>query len=57
MRAILKEFPGISGFSVSNLWYMAQFYSEYHDVEFLEPLVREISWSKHIAMAIPFIAR
>ncbi|MFP3040299.1 PDDEXK nuclease domain-containing protein [Treponema primitia] len=45
-----KEFPGISGFSVSNLWYMAQFYSEYHDVEFLEPLVREISWSKHIAI-------
>jgi hypothetical protein len=31
-----KEFPGISGFSVSNLWYMAQFYSEYHDIEFLE---------------------
>ncbi|WP_010252908.1 PDDEXK nuclease domain-containing protein [Treponema primitia] len=45
-----KEFHGISGFSVSNLWYMAQFYSEYHDVEFLEPLVREISWSKHIAI-------
>jgi hypothetical protein len=45
-----KEFPGISGYSVSNLWYMAQFYSEYHDVEFLEPLVREISWSKHIAI-------
>jgi hypothetical protein len=28
-----KEFPGISGFSVSNLWSMAQFHSEYHDVD------------------------
>jgi predicted nuclease of restriction endonuclease-like (RecB) superfamily len=45
-----KEFPGISGFSVSNLWLMAQFYTEYHGVENLEPLVREISWSKHITI-------
>jgi predicted nuclease of restriction endonuclease-like (RecB) superfamily len=43
-----KEFPGIKGFSPSNLWYMAQFYTEYNTVENLEPLVREISWSKHI---------
>jgi predicted nuclease of restriction endonuclease-like (RecB) superfamily len=45
-----KEFPGVSGFSVSNLWSMAQFYTEYHDVEFLQPLVGEISWTKHIAI-------
>jgi predicted nuclease of restriction endonuclease-like (RecB) superfamily len=45
-----KEFPGVSGFSVSNLWSMAQFYTEYHDVEFLQPLVGEISWTKHIAV-------
>lgn len=25
-----KEFNGISGFSAQNLWYMRQFYSEYH---------------------------
>jgi predicted nuclease of restriction endonuclease-like (RecB) superfamily len=24
-----KEFPGISGFSAQNLWYMRQFYLEY----------------------------
>ena len=24
-----KEFPGIGGFSVGNLWLMAQFYNEY----------------------------
>jgi predicted nuclease of restriction endonuclease-like (RecB) superfamily len=29
---------------------MAQFYTEYHDVEFLQPLVAEISWTKHIAI-------
>jgi predicted nuclease of restriction endonuclease-like (RecB) superfamily len=29
---------------------MAQFYSEYQPVEFLVPLVREISWSKHITI-------
>jgi predicted nuclease of restriction endonuclease-like (RecB) superfamily len=45
-----KEFPGVGGFSVSNLWSMAQFYTEYHDVEFLQPLVGEISWTKHIAI-------
>lgn len=45
-----NEFPGIGGFSTTNLWLMAQFYSEYHAVEFLQPLVGEISWSKHIAI-------
>ena len=43
-----KEFPGVSGFSVTNLWLMAQFYIEYHDVKNLQPLVGEISWTKHI---------
>ncbi|MCL2290721.1 MAG: PDDEXK nuclease domain-containing protein [Bacteroidetes bacterium] len=42
-----KEFPGTGGFSVTNLWLMAQFYNEYHNVENLQPLVGEISWTKH----------
>ncbi|GHT19527.1 hypothetical protein AGMMS4957_03960 [Bacteroidia bacterium] len=45
-----KEFPGVGGYSVGNLWLMAQFYSEYHVVANLVPLVREISWSKHISI-------
>ncbi|MDR1896385.1 MAG: DUF1016 N-terminal domain-containing protein, partial [Prevotellaceae bacterium] len=49
-KELQKEFPGINGFSVTNLWYMAQFYNEYHAVEFLQPLVGEISWTKHIAI-------
>ncbi|MCD8268811.1 MAG: DUF1016 N-terminal domain-containing protein, partial [Parabacteroides sp.] len=29
-RDIQKEFPGMQGFGARNIWYMAQFYSEYH---------------------------
>lgn len=49
-KELQNEFPGIAGFSVGNLWLMAQFYVEYQEVEFLVPLVREISWSKHITI-------
>lgn len=44
------EFPGISGFSAQNLWYMRQFYLEYRDNKKLQPLVGEISWSKHLVI-------
>ncbi|MDR1699423.1 MAG: DUF1016 N-terminal domain-containing protein, partial [Prevotellaceae bacterium] len=43
-----KEFPGIQGFGARNIWYMQQFYSEYQGNEILQPLVAEISWSKHL---------
>ncbi|ETR65726.1 MAG: hypothetical protein OMM_13803, partial [Candidatus Magnetoglobus multicellularis str. Araruama] len=42
------EFPGIKGFSVQNLWYMRQFYTEYCDNINLQPLVGEVSWTKNI---------
>jgi predicted nuclease of restriction endonuclease-like (RecB) superfamily len=45
-KELQNEFPGIGGFSTTNLWLMAQFYTEYHSVEFLQPLVGEISWTK-----------
>lgn len=45
-----KEFPGVKGFSVQNLWYMRQFYNEYQGKEKLQPLVGEISWSKHLVI-------
>src|SRR3990167_2580965 len=45
-----SEFPGMQGFSVQNLWYMRQFYAEYHDNANLQPLVGEISWSKHLVI-------
>lgn len=49
-RDIQQEFPGIKGFSVSNMWDMAQLYTEYQSNPNLQPLVGEISWSKHIVI-------
>ncbi|MDI6735808.1 MAG: PDDEXK nuclease domain-containing protein [bacterium] len=47
-RDLQKEFSGIKGFSVQNLWYMRQFYLEYYRDTNLQPLVGEISWTKHL---------
>ena len=49
-KELQKEFPGINGFSERNLWLMAQFYNEYKNNEILQPLVAEISWTKHITI-------
>ena len=49
-KELQMEFSGIGGFPVGNLWLMAQFYNEYSEIEFLVPLVREISWTKHITI-------
>ncbi|AYN00800.1 YhcG family protein [Chryseobacterium sp. 3008163] len=46
-KELQKEFPGVGGFSTTNLWLMMQFYSEYQSDINLQPLVGEISWSKH----------
>jgi predicted nuclease of restriction endonuclease-like (RecB) superfamily len=42
-----REFPQTKGFSSTNLWLMTQFYQSYCDEVNLQPLVGEISWSKH----------
>jgi len=42
------EFPGSSGFSVTNLWLMRQFYAEYRSLPNLQPMVGEISWAKNV---------
>ena len=47
-KDIQKEFPGIQGFGVSNLRDMARFYAEYQSNAILQPLVGEISWTKHL---------
>ncbi len=44
------EFPGARGYSANNLWCMRQFYLEYHKNLKLQPLVGEISWSKHLVI-------
>lgn len=49
-KDLQNEFPGIQGFGSRNIWYMQQFYTEYQRSELLQPLVAEISWSKHLAI-------
>ena len=49
-KDLQKEFVGVKGFSSQNLWYMRQFYTEYKDNEKLQPMVGEISWTKHITI-------
>jgi len=61
-KELQKEFPGIQGFSVRNLWLMRNFYIEYSQSPILQPLVAElqkpsippllseISWSKNIVI-------
>lgn len=41
-------FPGISGFSTRNLWYMRNFYFHYANNSKLQPLVAEIGWTHNL---------
>lgn len=45
-----REFPGIGGFSASNLWRMKAFFESYVGIEKLAPVVREIGWSHNIVI-------
>jgi predicted nuclease of restriction endonuclease-like (RecB) superfamily len=47
-KDIQGEYPGIQGFSTTNLWNMRLFYLEIQQHENLQPLVGEISWTKNI---------
>ncbi len=49
-KDLQNEFPGMSGFSSQNLWYMRQFYLTYKGKKKLQPLVGEISWAKHLVI-------
>jgi predicted nuclease of restriction endonuclease-like (RecB) superfamily len=49
-RDLREEFPGLQGFSASNLWRMKLFYDAYAADEKLAPLVREIGWSHNLAI-------
>ncbi len=45
-----QEFVGIKGFSSQNLWLMRKFFKTYSTNEKLQPLVREISWTKNVVV-------
>ena len=49
-KELQREFPEMTGLSTTNLWYMVQFYNEYKDDANLQPMVGEISWSKHLVI-------
>ena len=46
-KDLQKNFQGRSGFSTQNLWYMRQFYLEYHEHADLQQLVGEIPWGQN----------
>jgi predicted nuclease of restriction endonuclease-like (RecB) superfamily len=41
-------FPGISGFSTRNIWYMREFYQAYSGNAKMQPLVAEIGWTHNL---------
>lgn len=45
-----REFPGVGGFSASNLWRMKAFFEAYAAREKIAPLVREIGWSHNLVI-------
>ncbi len=45
-----QAFPGVGGFSASNLWRMKALFETYRDQEKLAPLVREIGWSHNLVI-------
>jgi predicted nuclease of restriction endonuclease-like (RecB) superfamily len=45
-----KEFPGVQGYSVDNLWRMRKLFLNFRDNVKLAPLVQEISWTKIIVI-------
>ena len=44
------EFPGISGFSRRNIFYMREFYLLYHDDKRVQPLVAQIGWTHNLVI-------
>ncbi len=49
-KDLQKEFPGIQGYSARNIWYMRMFYTIYRKNAKLQPMVAEISWTKHLVI-------
>lgn len=47
-KDIRSDYPGIKGFSVTNLWYMRQFYGTYQNLPNLQQLVGEIGWGQNL---------
>ena len=49
-QELQKEFVGMRGFSIQNLWNMRLFYLEYSKNEKLQSLTREIGWTHNVVI-------
>lgn len=49
-KDLQKEFPGIKGFSVRNIWYMRNFYRSYAHNRKLQPMAAEIGWTHNVVI-------
>ena len=49
-RDLRAEFPGTSGFSRRNIFYMREFYLLYRDDEQVQPLVAQIGWTHNLVI-------
>ncbi len=49
-KDLKAEFPDLKGFSERNLKYMRKFAEEYSDVEFVQQVVAQISWSHNLVL-------
>jgi predicted nuclease of restriction endonuclease-like (RecB) superfamily len=54
-RDLQAEFPGRNGFSAQNLWLMRQFFNEYRDKAFLQPLVGRSRYAEDTQAGVPRI--
>ncbi|RZB36133.1 MAG: hypothetical protein SRB2_02484 [Desulfobacteraceae bacterium Eth-SRB2] len=45
-----REFPGTSGFSRRNIFYMREFHLAYRDLPKVQPLVAQIGWSHNLVI-------
>ena len=49
-RDLGAEFPGVSGFSRRNVFYMREFYLLYRDLPKVQPLVAQIGWTHNLVI-------
>jgi predicted nuclease of restriction endonuclease-like (RecB) superfamily len=49
-KDLRSAFPGVSGFSAPNLWFMRQFFQAYSARPILQPLVRELAWAHNVVI-------
>jgi hypothetical protein len=47
-KDLQSEFPGVRGYSATNLWSMVLLYTEYQGDTFLQSMIEEIGWTHNL---------